>query len=113
MRLTALLPPLLTDPTTADLVAAASSRTRTDRTVVVAPGARPAVLAALTLGADGVARATGATIPPAPAANPRVRGGSGRAFGGVAAHRAAGPGGVPSRTLDRAAGVAARPFTCR
>ena len=68
MRLTALLPPLLTDPTTADLVAAASSRTRTDRTVVVAPGARPAVLAALTLGADGVARATGATIPPAPAA---------------------------------------------
>ena len=69
MRLTALLPPLLTDPTTADLVAAASSRTRTDRTVVVAPGARPAVLAALTLGADGVARATGATIPPAPAAS--------------------------------------------
>ena len=68
MRLTALLPPLLTDPTTADLVAAASSRTRTDRTVVVAPGARPAVLAALTLGADGVARATGATIPPAPTA---------------------------------------------
>ena len=68
MRLTALLPPLLTDPTTADLVAAASSRTRTDRTVVVAPGARPAVLAALTLGADGVARATGATIPSAPAA---------------------------------------------
>ena len=68
VRLTALLPPLLTDPTTADLVAAASSRTRTDRTVVVAPGARPAVLAALTLGADGVARATGATIPPAPAA---------------------------------------------
>ena len=67
MRLTALLPPLLTDPTTADLVAAASSRTRTDRTVVVAPGARPAVLAALTLGADGVARATGA-IPPVPAA---------------------------------------------
>ena len=67
MRLTALLPPLLTDPTTADLVAAASSRTRTDRTVVVAPGARPAVLAALTLGADGVARATGATIPSAPA----------------------------------------------
>ena len=69
MRLTALLPPLLTDPTTADLVAAASSRTHTDRTVVVAPGARPAVLAALTLGADGVARATGATIPPAPAAS--------------------------------------------
>ena len=69
MRLTALLPPLLTDPTTADLVAAASSRTRTDRTVVVAPGARPAVLAALTLGADGVARAIGATIPPAPTAS--------------------------------------------
>ena len=59
MRLTALLPPLLADPTIADLVAAAGSRSRTDRTVVVAPGARPAVLAAMALGASGIARATG------------------------------------------------------
>ena len=57
MRLTALLPPLLTDPTTAELVAAAGSRARTDRSVVVAPGARPAVLALMAMGPDGVARA--------------------------------------------------------
>ena len=59
MRLTALLPPLLTDPTTAELVAAAGSRARTDRSVVVAPGARPAVLALMAMGPDGVARAVG------------------------------------------------------
>lgn len=59
MRLTALLPLLLTDPTTDALVASAGSRARTDRSVVVAPGARPAVLALMALGADGVARAVG------------------------------------------------------
>ena len=59
MRLTALLPPLLTDPTTAALVDAAGSRARTDRSVVVAPGARPAVLALMAMGPDGVARAVG------------------------------------------------------
>ena len=67
MRLTALLPPLLADPTIDDLVAAAGSRSRTDRTVVVAPGARPAVLAAMALGASGIARATGAADLAAPA----------------------------------------------
>ena len=67
MRLTALLPPLLADPTIDDLVAAAGSRSRTDRTVVVAPGARPAVLATMALGASGVARATGAADLAAPA----------------------------------------------
>ncbi|WP_314720102.1 DEAD/DEAH box helicase, partial [uncultured Actinomyces sp.] len=96
MRLTALLPPLLTDPTTADLVAAASSRTRTDRTVVVAPGARPAVLAALTLGADGVARATGATIPPAPA---------------VPASTAPAPAPAPAPTAPAPAASTAAPLT--
>ncbi|WP_147680591.1 transcription-repair coupling factor [Actinomyces ruminicola] len=59
MRLTALLPPLLTDPAIDSLVTAAGSRSRTDRSVVVAPGARPAVLAAMALGEAGVARATG------------------------------------------------------
>ena len=63
VRLTALLPLLLADPTIDDLVAAAGSRSRTDRTVVVAPGARPAVLAAMALGARGVARATGDAAP--------------------------------------------------
>ena len=63
VRLTALLPPLLADPTIDDLVEAAGSRSRTDRTVVVAPGARPAVLAAMSLGASGIARATGAAVP--------------------------------------------------
>ena len=67
MRLTALLPPLLADPTIDDLVAAAGSRSRTDRTVVVAPGARPAVLATMALGASGIARATGAADLAAPA----------------------------------------------
>ncbi|MBM6979717.1 MAG: transcription-repair coupling factor [Actinomyces succiniciruminis] len=60
MRLTALLPPLLTDPAIESLVTAAGSRSRTDRSVVVAPGARPAVLAAMALGAAGVDRVTGA-----------------------------------------------------
>ncbi|QPL05666.1 MULTISPECIES: transcription-repair coupling factor [Actinomyces] len=60
MRLTAVLPPLLTDPTTAQLVAAAGASTRTDRTAVVAPGARPAIIAALSLGEQGVAHAVGA-----------------------------------------------------
>ena len=74
MRLTALLPPLLADPTIDDLVAAAGGRSRTDRSVVVAPGARPAVLAAMALGASGVARAAG----PAPAAgSPSSKGSSG------------------------------------
>ena len=54
MRLTALLPPLLTDPAIDALVTAAGSRSRTDRSVVVAPGARPAVLAAMALGETGV-----------------------------------------------------------
>ena len=57
MRLTALLPPLLDDPLIARTVREAGSRSRTDRTLVVAPGARPAVLAAMALGADGVAHA--------------------------------------------------------
>lgn len=60
MRLTGLLPLLLADPATASVVSAAGSRARTDRTVVVARGARPAVLAAMALGRDGVARAVGA-----------------------------------------------------
>ena len=54
MRLTALLPLLLTDPIIADTVRDAGSAVRDLRTVVVEPGARPAVLAAMTLGADGV-----------------------------------------------------------
>ena len=60
MRLTALLPPLLTDPVIADLVADAGRRRRTDRAVVVAAGARPAVLAAMAYGEEGAAGA-GAT----------------------------------------------------
>ena len=60
MRLTALLPPLLTDPVIADLVADAGRRRRTDRAVVVAAGARPAVLAAMAYGEE-VAAGTGAT----------------------------------------------------
>ena len=60
MRLTALLPPLLTDPVIADLVADAGRRRRTDRAVVVAAGARPAVLAAMAYGEEGAA-GTGAT----------------------------------------------------
>ena len=60
VRLTALLPLLLADPTVDGLVAAAAGRSRTDRSVVVPPGARPAVLAAMTLGEAGIARATGA-----------------------------------------------------
>ena len=60
MRLTAVLPLLLSDPTTASVVATAGATTRTDRTVVVARGARPAVLAAMTLGEQGVAHAVGA-----------------------------------------------------
>ena len=55
MRLTALLPPLLTDPVIADLVADAGRRRRTDRAVVVAAGARPAVLAAMAYGEEGAA----------------------------------------------------------
>ena len=38
---------------------AASSRSRSDRSLVVAPGARPAVLAAMTLGETGVQRVAG------------------------------------------------------
>jgi len=51
--LTALLPPLLADADIARTVRAASSRSRTDRSLVVAPGARPAVLAAIPLAAAG------------------------------------------------------------
>lgn len=69
MRLTALLPPLLTDPTTAALVDAAGSRARTDRSVVVAPGARPAVLALMAMGPDGVARAVGRRAAASPTGN--------------------------------------------
>lgn len=61
MRLTALLPALLADPMIHDLVGAAASRARTDRAVVVARGARPAILAAMALGSDGVARAAAGT----------------------------------------------------
>lgn len=60
MRLTALLPPLLSDDAVAGLIKEASSSVRTDRSVVVSRGARPAVLAAMALGAEGVARAAGA-----------------------------------------------------
>jgi len=55
--------PVESESTIDDLVEAAGSRSRTDRTVVVAPGARPAVLAAMSLGASGIARATGAAVP--------------------------------------------------
>ena len=57
--LTALLPPLLADADIARTVRAASSRRRSDRSLVVAPGARPAVLAAMTLGEEGVNRVAG------------------------------------------------------
>ena len=57
--LTALLPPLLADADIARTVRAASSRQRSDRSLVVAPGARPAVLAAMTLGEEGVQRVAG------------------------------------------------------
>ena len=59
MLLTALLPPLLADADIARTVRAASSRSRSDRSLVVAPGARPAVLAAMTLGEEGVQRVAG------------------------------------------------------
>ncbi|VEG29679.1 transcription-repair coupling factor [Actinomyces howellii] len=59
MRLTALLPPLLDDPATSDLVEAAASGARSERSAVVSPGARPAVLAAMTLGPGGVRAAVG------------------------------------------------------
>ena len=61
--LTALLPPLLADADIARTVRAASSRSRTDRSLVVAPGARPAVLAAMTLGEEGVDRVAGGDAP--------------------------------------------------
>ena len=67
MRLTALLPPLLTDPVIAGLVADAGRRRRTDRSAVVAAGARPAVLAAMAYGEEGVARAVGAAARETPA----------------------------------------------
>ena len=57
--LTALLPPLLAEADIARTVRAASSRQRSDRSLVVAPGARPAVLAAMTLGEEGVDRVAG------------------------------------------------------
>ena len=63
MLLTALLPPLLADADIARTVRAASSRSRTDRSVVVAPGARPAVLAAMALGEEGVQRVAGGDAP--------------------------------------------------
>ena len=63
MLLTALLPPLLADADIARTVRAASSRSRTDRSLVVAPGARPAVLAAVALGEEGVQRVAGGDAP--------------------------------------------------
>ncbi|OLO69144.1 transcription-repair coupling factor [Actinomyces oris] len=65
MLLTALLPPLLADADIARTVRAASSRSRTDRSLVVAPGARPAVLAAMALGEEGVQRVAGGGAPSA------------------------------------------------
>ena len=65
MLLTALLPPLLADADIARTVRAASSRSRTDRSLVVAPGARPAVLAAMALGEEGVQRVAGGDAPTA------------------------------------------------
>ena len=53
MRLTALLPPLLSDDAVAGLIKEASSSVRTDRSVVVSRGARPAVLAAMTCAVIG------------------------------------------------------------
>ena len=63
MLLTALLPPLLADADIARTVRTASSRSRTDRSLVVAPGARPAVLAAMALGEEGVQRVAGGDAP--------------------------------------------------
>ena len=63
MLLTALLPPLLADADIARTVRAASSRRRSDRSLVVAPGARPAVLAAMALGEEGVQRVAGGDAP--------------------------------------------------
>lgn len=63
MLLTALLPPLLADADIARTVRAASSRSRTDRSLVVAPGARPAVLASMALGEEGVQRVAGGDAP--------------------------------------------------
>ncbi|SHJ17029.1 transcription-repair coupling factor [Actinomyces denticolens] len=60
MRLTALLPPLLADPAIAGLVRAAAGAGRGENSAVVAPGARPAILAAMAMGERGVARAVGA-----------------------------------------------------
>ena len=60
MRLTAVLPPLLADPTIAELVRSAASTRRGESSAVVAPGARPAILAAMAMGERGVARAVGA-----------------------------------------------------
>ena len=65
MLLTALLPPLLADADISRTVRAASSRSRTDRSLVVAPGARPAVLAAMALGEEGVQRVAGGDAPAA------------------------------------------------
>ena len=65
MLLTALLPPLLADADIARTVRASSSRSRTDRSLVVAPGARPAVLAAMALGEEGVQRVAGGDAPAA------------------------------------------------
>ena len=65
MLLTALLPPLLADADIARTVRAASSRSRTDRSLVVAPGARPAVLAGMALGEEGVQRVAGGDAPTA------------------------------------------------
>ena len=65
MLLTALLPPLLADADIARTVRAASSRSRTDHSLVVAPGARPAVLAAMALGEEGVQRVAGGDAPAA------------------------------------------------
>ena len=65
MLLTALLPPLLADADIVRTVRAASSRSRSDRSLVVAPGARPAVLAAMALGEEGVQRVAGGDAPAA------------------------------------------------
>ncbi|QQM67121.1 transcription-repair coupling factor [Actinomyces weissii] len=101
MRLTALLPLLLEEPDTAALVEAAARSARTDRTLVVPAGARPAVLAAMSLGAQGVAQAAGAQ-PPAPA--------SGTADGGTADDGGAGravPTGAARTSLSSAASSSA------
>jgi len=107
VRLTALLPPLLLDPTTADLVADAGRHRRTDRSVVVAAGARPAVLAAMAYGQQGVARAVGAEdLPPA----------AGQTFPATEAAAGAGPqGGTPLLVLTattREAEDTAAALTC-